>query len=57
VTLLSFTGSTFVGKKVAATVASRLGRTVLELGGNNAIIGMRDGNSRRFYFRLLLFSR
>ncbi len=36
--LISFTGSTPVGKQVAATVAARLGRTILELGGNNAII-------------------
>lgn len=36
--LISFTGSTAVGKNVAAKVASRLGRTILELGGNNAII-------------------
>ena len=36
--LISFTGSTAVGKKVAAAVASRLGKTILELGGNNAII-------------------
>lgn len=36
--LISFTGSTAVGKKVAAKVASRLGKTILELGGNNAII-------------------
>lgn len=36
--LLSFTGSTAVGKQVAAKVASRLGKTILELGGNNAII-------------------
>lgn len=36
--LISFTGSTAVGKKVASTVAARLGRTILELGGNNAII-------------------
>lgn len=36
--LISFTGSTAVGKKVAAQVASRLGKTILELGGNNAII-------------------
>jgi len=38
VPLISFTGSTAVGKKVAAKVASRMGRTILELGGNNAII-------------------
>ena len=36
--LISFTGSTAVGKKVAAKVAARLGKTILELGGNNAII-------------------
>ena len=36
--LISFTGSTVVGKQVAAKVAARLGRTILELGGNNAII-------------------
>jgi len=36
--LISFTGSTRVGKKVAKTVAERFGKTILELGGNNAII-------------------
>lgn len=36
--LISATGSTRMGKKVAATVAGRLGKTILELGGNNAII-------------------
>ena len=36
--LISFTGSTAVGKKVASTVAARLGKSILELGGNNAII-------------------
>jgi aldehyde dehydrogenase (NAD+) len=36
--LLSFTGSTAVGKKVGTRVASRMGRSLLELGGNNAII-------------------
>ncbi len=38
VPLLSFTGSTAVGKKIAQQVAARLGQTILELGGNNAII-------------------
>ena len=38
VNLLSFTGSTAVGKKVGARVAARMGRSLLELGGNNAII-------------------
>ena len=36
--LVSFTGSTPVGKQVAAKVAGRLGRSILELGGNNAMV-------------------
>ncbi len=36
--LVSATGSTRMGKIVGATVAQRLGRSLLELGGNNAII-------------------
>lgn len=36
--LISVTGSTGMGKKVATTVAARFGRSLLELGGNNAII-------------------
>jgi len=38
VALVSFTGSTPVGRKVAGRVAARLGKSLLELGGNNAII-------------------
>jgi aldehyde dehydrogenase (NAD+) len=38
VPLVSATGSTRMGKKVGAAVGSRLGRSLLELGGNNAII-------------------
>jgi len=38
VPLVSFTGSTHVGRTVAENVARRFGRTILELGGNNAII-------------------
>ena len=38
VPLISATGSTRMGKIVAQTVAGRLGKTLLELGGNNAII-------------------
>ncbi len=38
VALISFTGSTPVGRKVGERVAARLGRSLLELGGNNAII-------------------
>ncbi len=36
--LISFTGSTRVGKIVAAATAERFGKSILELGGNNAII-------------------
>lgn len=36
--LMSATGSTRMGKAVATAVAARLGKTLLELGGNNAII-------------------
>jgi aldehyde dehydrogenase (NAD+) len=38
VPLVSATGSTRMGKAVAAAVAGRLGRSLLELGGNNAIV-------------------
>jgi aldehyde dehydrogenase (NAD+) len=38
VNLLSFTGSTPVGRQIAQTVGARLGKCLLELGGNNAII-------------------
>ncbi|MEP7259348.1 MAG: aldehyde dehydrogenase family protein [Flavitalea sp.] len=36
--LISATGSTRMGKAVGAAVGARLGRSILELGGNNAII-------------------
>ena len=36
--LISATGSTRMGKSVAEAVAKRLGKSILELGGNNAII-------------------
>ena len=38
VPLVSFTGSTRVGRMVGERVAARMGRSLLELGGNNAII-------------------
>ena len=44
VPLVSVTGSTRVGKHVAAVVGERLGNTILELGGNNAIIVAEDAN-------------
>lgn len=42
--LLSATGSTRMGKSVAATVGARLGKTLLELGGNNALIISEHAN-------------
>jgi aldehyde dehydrogenase (NAD+) len=42
--LVSFTGSIKTGRAVAQAVAGRLGRTILELGGNNAIIVAPDAN-------------
>ena len=42
--LVSATGSIAMGKKVAATVGARLGRPLLELGGNNAIILAADAD-------------
>ena len=42
--LISATGSTRMGKIVAQTVAARLGKTLLELGGNNAIIVTPDAD-------------
>ncbi len=44
VPLISATGSTRMGKKVAVAVGERLGRSLLELGGNNAIILTPDAN-------------
>ncbi|OGO28963.1 MAG: aldehyde dehydrogenase [Chloroflexi bacterium RBG_16_54_18] len=44
VPLVSFTGSTKIGKHVSTVVASRFGRTILELGGNNAIIVAEDAD-------------
>ncbi len=42
--LVSFTGSIRTGRIVAETVARRFGRTILELGGNNAIIVAKDAD-------------
>ncbi|MGC8520297.1 MAG: aldehyde dehydrogenase family protein [Steroidobacteraceae bacterium] len=44
VALVSFTGSTAVGRKVGERVAARLGKSLLELGGNNAIIVDESAN-------------
>ncbi len=42
--LISFTGSVRVGRHVAQAAAARLGRVILELGGNNGIIVAEDAN-------------
>ena len=42
--LISATGSCRMGRRVGAVVHGRLGRTILELGGNNAIIVTADAN-------------
>jgi aldehyde dehydrogenase (NAD+) len=42
--LISFTGSTKIGQHVSQTVAGRFGRTILELGGNNAILVAADAD-------------
>jgi len=42
--LVSFTGSTAVGKQVALTVQERFGKHLLELGGNNALIVNEDAD-------------
>ena len=42
--LISATGSTRMGREVAPRVAARFGRSILELGGNNAIIGTPDAD-------------
>lgn len=44
VPLVSATGSTRMGKAVGAAVAARLGRSLLELGGNNAIIISKEAD-------------
>ena len=43
--LVSATGSTRMGKAVGAAVGARLGRALLELGGNNAIIVSKDADT------------
>jgi aldehyde dehydrogenase family 7 protein A1 len=40
--LVSFTGSTAVGREVGVAVQRRFGQSILELGGNNALIVMPD---------------
>jgi aldehyde dehydrogenase (NAD+) len=42
--LVSYTGSTKIGKQIGKAVGERLGKTILELGGNNAIIVTKYAN-------------
>jgi aldehyde dehydrogenase (NAD+) len=44
INLLSFTGSCAVGRQVGAKVSSRMGKFLLELGGNNAIVVDQHAN-------------
>ncbi len=44
VPLVSFTGSCGVGQRCATTVAGRFARTILELGGNNAVVVLEDAD-------------
>jgi len=44
VVLVSFTGSTRVGRMVSSKVAERFGKSILELGGNNAIIITKEAD-------------
>jgi aldehyde dehydrogenase (NAD+) len=52
--LISFTGSSTVGRHAAAVVAERLGRTLLELGGNNGLVVMADAD-QELALRAVLF--
>ena len=52
--LISATGSCKMGRRVAETVGGRLGRTLLELGGNNGIVVMEDADPR-LAVRAILF--
>src|SRR5438067_3200231 len=52
--LVSFTGSIAVGRRVATRVAARLGRTILELGGNNGVLVL-DGADLDLAVRAITF--
>ena len=55
VPIVSATGSTAMGRKVAPVVAERFGRTILELGGNNAMI-VTDSAELDMALRAIVFS-
>jgi len=52
--LVSFTGSVPAGRRVAEVVGRRLGKCLLELGGNNALI-VSDKSRRELALRAVLF--
>ncbi len=55
VRLVSFTGSIPMGRKISETVGKRLGKTILELGGNNAII-ISESADLNMALRAVLFA-
>jgi aldehyde dehydrogenase (NAD+) len=55
VPLISATGSTAMGRHVAGVVAARLGRSLLELGGNNAMI-LTPSADRAVALRAIVFA-
>ncbi len=55
VPIISATGSTAMGRKVAPVVAGRFGRSILELGGNNAMI-VSDAAELDLALRAIVFS-
>ena len=55
VPLVSATGSTRMGRIVGAKVAERFGKSLLELGGNNAIIITPESRLRRYYNWILIW--
>jgi len=54
VPLISFTGSVSIGRHVGTTVSQRLGRSILELGGNNGVI-VSDEADLDLALRAILF--
>lgn len=52
--LISATGSTRMGKRIGEVVGGRLGRSILELGGNNAVI-ISDRSNLRMALQAVLF--
>ena len=50
--LISATGSTRMGRRIAEVVGPRMGRTILELGGNNAIVAIAVSGVRSEGFQI-----